>query len=109
MTMRKAHIKIMRGRDVLLSGELAGDATDDQLFDLEQLINAGPFRCHIESGEATPTAEGLRRWEPDGMYDGVPCTCKETCKDPCKGERGCKCEACDRSYQDYLSSPASIM
>jgi hypothetical protein len=52
-SMRKATIKIMHGRNVLLSGVISGDATDEQLFDLEQAINSHTaFRCHIEACEA---------------------------------------------------------
>ncbi len=56
-----------------------------------------------------PTAEGKRRWPPDGIYgmtDPQPCTCKPECNDPRKGE--CGCQACDNAYQDWLSSPASL-
>lgn len=55
-----------------------------------------------------PTAEGRRRYPfSDGYYhiDGFnpqPCTCVETCDDPCKG--GCGCQACHDAYQDFLSN-----
>jgi hypothetical protein len=48
-----------------------------------------------------PTEEGLRRYPPDGRYEGVPCTCKPTCQYNCKGE--CGCAACRMSYADFLS------
>jgi len=51
-----------------------------------------------------PTAEGLRRYPPDGYYhapDGFfvepvsdPCTCDEHCAIPCEGENDCECPAC---------------
>lgn len=41
-----------------------------------------------------PTAEGRRRYPPDGMYDGdLPCTCAPTCPEPCRDD-ACECEAC---------------
>lgn len=40
-----------------------------------------------------------KNW-PNG-YDGVPCTCPDSCDYACKGECGCK--ACHDAYQDFLS------
>lgn len=45
-----------------------------------------------------PTEEGKRRWEPDGYYDGVPCTCKPECPAARKGQ--CGCEGCRTAYAD---------
>ena len=47
-----------------------------------------------------PTFEGLARYEPDGYLTAsvlgelvtVPCTCENSCPDPCIGH--CGCEAC---------------
>ena len=47
-----------------------------------------------------PTFEGLIRYEPDGYLTAdmlgefvtVPCTCEDSCPDPCIGH--CGCEAC---------------
>lgn len=54
-----------------------------------------------------PTAEGIRRYPPDGRYtvndeEGTPCTCKPECPAACKG--GCGCDACSEAYGDFLSS-----
>lgn len=53
-----------------------------------------------------PTAEGVKRYPPDGLYqangDGTPCTCVPSCPNPCKGQ--CGCEACREAYGDFLSN-----
>ena len=51
-----------------------------------------------------PTAEGIRRFPPDGYYHAPkgfftapasdPCTCEPGCEDPCVGESDCECQAC---------------
>jgi len=51
-----------------------------------------------------PTAEGFRRYPPDGHYHAPadyfdqpasdPCTCDEHCENPCVGESDCECQAC---------------
>ncbi len=52
-----------------------------------------------------PTEKGKRNYPYSrprpGFYDGVPCTCTESCPDPCKDD--CDCEACHRAYGDFLS------
>ena len=57
-----------------------------------------------------PSKEGLLRHPPDGIYRGEfhddpemweICTCRKTCKNPCKGE--CGCRACHQNYMDFLS------
>lgn len=50
------------------------------------------------SGDSSPAACSRIR----ESYDGVPCTCKDNCPDPCKGACGCK--ACHTAYQDFLSN-----
>jgi hypothetical protein len=70
--------------------------------------------------EKQPTEEGKRRYnftEPVGFYndynpDGsvderFACTCAPACANPCKGS--CGCEACDRNWQDYLSTPMATV
>jgi hypothetical protein len=59
-----------------------------------------------------PTAEGKRRYPPDGYRgeDGSlhsPCTCLKRCPDPCLGSaaswpdgKDCKCKACAEAYGD---------
>ena len=52
-----------------------------------------------------PSEEGKRRYtETEGRYiaNGLdtPCTCVETCPNPCKGE--CGCLACREAYCDFL-------
>lgn len=55
-----------------------------------------------------PTAEGLRRHPPDGIFDLELCTCSPECTDPCTGwTRGnmrldstCRCEACAAATLD---------
>jgi hypothetical protein len=47
-----------------------------------------------------PTEEGKRRYEPDGLYEGLPCTCKDSCPYDCKGQ--CGCEACLSAYSDQV-------
>lgn len=51
-----------------------------------------------EDSRPVPTEEGKRRWEPDGYYDGDPCTCKPECPAACKGQ--CGCEGCRTAYND---------
>lgn len=51
-----------------------------------------------------PTAEGKRRYPPDGIYHAPEglftepasdvCTCTDDCSIPCMGEGGCECMAC---------------
>lgn len=48
-----------------------------------------------------PTQAGAEQYPPDGLYEGIPCTCKWTCVG-CKGE--CGCDACWAAYQDFLST-----
>jgi len=48
-----------------------------------------------------PSKKGIKKYPPDGYYEGVPCTCKDKCLYNCKGECGCK--ACKALYQDFLS------
>lgn len=50
-----------------------------------------------------PTDEGRQRWEPDGYNHETdePCTCRESCERPCKGQ--CGCSACHDAYMDFLS------
>lgn len=40
---------------------------------------------------------------PEGYDDGtfIACTCNDTCRQPCRGD--CGCRACHLSYQDALS------
>ena len=52
--------------------------------------------------ELLPTDAGKRKYDPDGYYDDIPCTCECGCRTDCKG--GCGCEACRVAYGDYLSS-----
>jgi hypothetical protein len=48
-----------------------------------------------------PTEGGLLRYpETGGFYEEIPCTCKEDCNDPCRGE--CGCRACVNAYIDVL-------
>jgi len=57
-----------------------------------------------ESFKAKPSAEGLRRYPPDGHFHAPAgffdepasdaCTCDEHCEDPCMGETDCECQAC---------------
>lgn len=51
-----------------------------------------------------PSAKGMEKYpdEPIGYYDGLPCTCLDSCRSACKGQ-ACGCEACNASYQDFLS------
>lgn len=65
------------------------------------------LRREDETESIQPTAEGMRRYWPDGCYSandtpGTPCTCVERCPAPCKGQ--CGCEACSEAYGDFLSS-----
>lgn len=51
-----------------------------------------------------PSEEGKRRFPPDGVYTGGSsrvelwhvCTCSKACRDPCKGD--CGCRACFNKY-----------
>lgn len=45
-----------------------------------------------------PTAQGISRYQPDGRYDGIACTCKPTCEKECLGQ--CGCMACRAAYED---------
>lgn len=50
-----------------------------------------------------PTAEGVKRFVPDGFYreggEPVPCTCGPTCPPDCRG--ACGCRACHMAFQDF--------
>jgi len=52
------------------------------------------------------TAEGQRRYPPDGIVEleggALPCRCRESCAQDCLGE--CGCEACKRAALDYFHS-----
>jgi hypothetical protein len=67
----------------------------------------------------TPTAEGFKRYPPDGRYhtpEGYftelasdPCTCCEHCENPCIGLSDCECQACSlRSVVEHGDSPAGL-
>jgi hypothetical protein len=47
----------------------------------------------MPDSDETPTAEGIRRYPPDGFRDGYACTC-EDCPEPCHGVF-CGCDACE--------------
>lgn len=68
-----------------------------------------------------PTAEGIRRYPPDGYYvvpapESIdllsvrdPCTCDEHCADPCMGATSCECLACSlRSVVERGSDPIQL-
>lgn len=63
--------------------------------------NRQPAPVEIVEVERLPTEFGKRHYEPDGYYEGYPCTCTEACDHPCKG--GCGCDACSMAYGDFLS------
>jgi hypothetical protein len=52
-----------------------------------------------------PSNAGKLRYK-DGYYTAngwkTPCTCLDTCPQPCKGK--CGCPACREAYGDFLSS-----
>lgn len=50
--------------------------------------------------EAVPSAAAIKRHGPDGKYDGIACTCAETCEYACTGK--CGCAACSSSYGDSM-------
>lgn len=47
----------------------------------------------------SPTAEGLSRFQPDGLFLGKACTCKSDCPNPCRGN--CGCLACQTAYRGF--------
>lgn len=53
-----------------------------------------------------PTAEGIRRYPPDGVAQveggALACVCEKSCAKDCMGE--CGCEACEAVTLDYLHS-----
>ena len=52
-----------------------------------------------------PTAEGRRRYAPDGRYeDDYPCTCEPDCPPACRGD-DCGCCACRAAYAEFASMP----
>jgi hypothetical protein len=57
----------------------------------------------IELPPPTETGKMMYPDDPAGYYtangDMVPCTCKPTCTQPCKGQ--CGCSACSQSYADF--------
>ncbi len=69
--------------------------------DKERVIEDPQPRVVVTLSCQTPTEEGKKRWPPNGVYAGEPCTCEEDCSEPCKGE--CGCQACWGSYADFLS------
>src|ERR1043165_8964107 len=72
---------------------------------LRAMMGSGVCQGAMLMADATnplPTEEGKRRFEPDGLYDGIPCTCLPTCEYPCGGK--CGCEACRAERADVMSS-----
>lgn len=51
--------------------------------------------------DGTPTCDGIKKYPPNGIYEGYACTCFATCPTACKGQ--CGCEACSAAYSDFLS------
>lgn len=47
-----------------------------------------------EPFQAEPTAQGLRRYPPDGFYHAPAGFFTEPVSDPCVGLSDCECQAC---------------
>jgi hypothetical protein len=49
------------------------------------------------------TQEGKRKYPPDGLYGGIPCTCEPNCLKDCQGQCGCRaCRAANADSRDML-------
>lgn len=45
-----------------------------------------------------PTENGIKLYPPDGLYEEIACTCKDSCTYGCGGK--CGCSACLQGWCD---------
>jgi hypothetical protein len=71
----------------------------------EELAKTPQVESHVfemDLSYDTPTETGFKKWEPDGYYEGEPCTCTPACPHACKGQ--CGCRACKMAWSDAQST-----
>ena len=77
-------------------GRLVAIPCGDRALHLSHLLPA-------EDTPAEPTPVQRRQHPPDGLYEGIRCTCTAACVGPCKGQ--CGCPACRAGWSDEQTCP----